>query len=164
MIFLYFPGYSLRRCAVQNESLQKTSSDYWSICRCKLLEFINSRMYIQSKGVTVLVIIFLGCSAVAKENEKCDRIQFSIDDQNSINTSQNFTKQSFEKNGQPVYYSYSDSITENYDEQIIIWRNKENNTWLSQTRPHIGNKTKKTKTKNSHQNFFFSINNLANDQ
>ena len=99
-------------------------------------------MFIQSKMVTVLFIIFLGCTAVAKESEKCDRVQFSFDDQNGVNANQNFTKQSFEKNGKPVYYSYL--TTKNHDVQTIIWRNKKNNTWLSQTRPHSGNKTNKT--------------------
>ena len=107
-------------------------------------------MFIQSKGVTVLVIIFLGCSADAKESEKCDRVQFSFDDENGINSSQNFTKQSFDKNGQPVYYSYTSEITKNRDVQTIIWWNNENNNWLSQTRSYSGNKTNKTKTKIFH--------------
>ena len=79
---------------------------------------------------------------VAEKSEMCDRVQFSFDDQNSI-TNQNFTKQSFEKNGKPVYYSYR--TTENHDFQTMIWWNKKNNTWLSQTRLHSGNKTNKTK-------------------
>ena len=86
---------------------------------------------------------------VAEKSEMCDRVKFSFDDQN---TTQNFTKQSFEKNGQPVYYSVSE-INKNNDGQTIVWWNKENNTWLSQTRPYSGNKITKSKTKISHQNF-----------
>ena len=109
-------------------------------------------MFIRSKMVTFLVVMFLGYSVVAKESENCDRVQFSFDDQNSTN--QNFTKQSFKKNGQPVYYSYSE-IIKNHDEQTIIWRNKENNTWLSQTRTWIdGNKITKTKTKTFPKTFY----------
>ena len=98
-------------------------------------------MFIQSKVVTVLVIIFLGCSALANESEKCDRVQFTFNDQKGINIVQNFTKQSFEKNGQPVYYSFDQVKNENM--QSIMWWSIENNTWLSQTRPHSSNKKKK---------------------
>ena len=90
--------------------------------------------------VTVLFLIFLGCSAVAKEIENCNRIQFSFDDEKGINRIQNFTKQSFEKNEKPVYYSYN-----NQDLQTLIWWSNENNAWLSQTRPHSGNKIKNIK-------------------
>ena len=110
-------------------------------------------MFVQSKVVTFLLIIFLGCSALAKESEKCDRVQFSFNDENGIKNSQNFTKQSFDKNGQPVYYSYTSGINKNHDLQTIIWWNNENNNWLSQTRSHSGNKTNKTKTKNFHLNY-----------
>ena len=95
-------------------------------------------MFIQVKMVTVLLILFLGCSAVAKESKNCDRVQFSFDNQKSINTNQNFTEQSFDKNGGSVYYSFS-SIDKNQDIQTIIWRNEENDTWLSQTRNYSGN-------------------------
>ena len=108
----------------------------------------HSRMLIQSKMITFMVIIFLGCSAVAKESENCDRVQFSIDNQTGIKTIQNFTRQSFGKNGQPVYYSFS--RTPEYQHiQTLIWWNNENNTWLSQTiinslMPSSGNKITKT--------------------
>ena len=95
-------------------------------------------MFIQVKMVTVLLILFLGCSAVAKESKNCDRVQFSFDNQKSINTNQNFTEQSFNKNGRPVYYSFS-KINKTDDGQTIVWWNKENDTWLSQTRPFSGN-------------------------
>ena len=98
-------------------------------------------MFIHTNMITLLFIIFLGCNAVAQENEMCDRVQFSFDDQN---TTQNFTKQSFDKNGQPVYYSESE-INKTYDGQTIVWWNKEKNTWLSQTRPYSTNKITKSK-------------------
>ena len=108
----------------------------------------HSRLLIQSKMVTFFVLIFLGCSAVAIESEMCDRVQFSFHDQNNITTSQNFTKQSFVKNGQPVYYSFWRNKN-NTKLQTIVWRNNENNAWLSQTTPYSGNKITKTKTKRS---------------
>ena len=89
----------------------------------------------------ILLIIFLGCTAVAKESEKCDRVQFSFNDQDGKNTNQNFTKQSFEKNGKPVYYS--DFKTKKIYKQRTIWWNNETNTWLSQT--YNSNKITKTK-------------------
>ena len=96
--------------------------------------------------VTFLVVIFLGCSAIANEIENCDRVQFYFDDQNDINNNQNFTEQYFVKNGQPVYYSFWRN--KNYTKlQTIVWRNNENNAWLSQTTPYSGNKISKTKTK-----------------
>ena len=86
-------------------------------------------MFVQIKLGLFLVIAFHGCNAVAKESENCDRVQFSFDDLNGIATNQNFTKQSFEKNGKPVYYSLSGP--ENKNRQLIIWWNNINNTWLS---------------------------------
>ena len=113
----------------------------------------HSRLLIQCKMVTLFVLIFLGCSAVTIKSEMCDRVQFSFHDQNNINTSQNFTKQSFVKNGQPVYYSFWRA--KNHTKlQTIIWRNNENTIWLSQTRTWIGNKITKTKIKISFPNFF----------
>ena len=91
--------------------------------------------------VIFLVIVFLGCSADATESKMCDRVQFSFDDLNGINNNQIFTKQIFEKNGQPVYYSFDQVKNENM--QSIMWWSIENNTWLSQTRPHSSNKKKK---------------------
>ena len=67
-----------------------------------MVQFYNLCI-IQNKMVIFLVMIALGYSAVAKESENCDRVQFTLEDLNGINTDQNFTKQSFEKNGQPVY-------------------------------------------------------------
>ena len=68
-------------------------------------------------------------------------MQFSFKDLDGINTSQNFTKQSFEKNGHPVYYSIFRSKTNS--KQMIVWRNSEDNAWLSQTRPFSSNDTTK---------------------
>ena len=104
-------------------------------------------MFIQSKMIAVLVMICLGCFVVAEESENCVRVQFSFDDPNDINNNLNFTKQSLEKNGKPVYYTAGLEI------QAIIWRNTENNKWLSKTRTYNGNKIMKPKKKHSHQNF-----------
>ena len=114
-------------------------------------------MFIQEKMVTLFSIIFLGCSAVAKEiSENCDRVQFSFDDQKGINNNQNFTKQSFDKNGKPVYYSFAGPrIQWRY---TIIWWNNETNRWLSQTMHDGSDKITKTKFKTSTQNFIFFIN------
>ena len=99
-------------------------------------------MLIQSKMVTFLVIVFFGCRVVATESDNCVRVQFSIDDENGINTNQNFTKQSFVKNEQPVYYSYSRTADSKFI-QTIIWR--DNESWLSQERHSSGNMITKTK-------------------
>ena len=94
--------------------------------------------------VAVFLILFLGCSVAAKEY--CDRVQISFEDQKGITTNQNFTKQSFEKNGKPVYYSFR-RTAKNQQKDTIIWWQIENNTWLSQTRPSSGDKITKTKEK-----------------
>ena len=111
--------------------------------------------------VIFLVIVFLGCSADAKESKMCDRVQFSFDDLNGINNNQNFTRQTFEKNGQPVYYSFR-SAKYHQNIQTLIWWDNRNNTWLSQTINNFftstGNKITKTKIKISNQkrlSFFF---------
>ena len=110
-------------------------------------------MFVQSKMVIFLVIVLFGCSADANESKMCDRVQFSFDDLNGINNNQIFTKQSFEKDGQPVYYSFR---TAKYQQNIqtLIWWNNRNDTWLSQTIKNFlmpttssGNKITKTKTK-----------------
>lgn len=87
-------------------------------------------MFIQSKMITILLIIVQDCIAVEEEIENCDRVQFSFD-QNGKNTSENFTRQSFDKNGKPVYYSVFGSKN-NLSRAVIWWSNKTNN-WLSQT-------------------------------
>ena len=89
--------------------------------------------------VSVLVLIFLGCIAVTKEIEMCDRVKLSLNNQKAIN----FTKQSFEKNGQPVYYSAGGTF-EHVDIEAMIWWNNETNTWISQIRPYSNNKITKT--------------------
>ena len=98
----------------------------------------------------------LGQDCEDTKNENCDRVLFSFDDQNSINKNQNFTKQFFEKNGQPVYYSFQ-KTAKDHNMQTIIWQNSENNYWLSQTRPYSGNNIIMTKTKISQQNFKFGF-------
>ena len=91
---------------------------------------------------------------VVQESEMCDRVQFSFNDQNGINNIHNFTKQSLEKNGKPVYYTIRKSA-KHQNIQTTVWWNHETNSWLSQTiinslTPSSGNKITKTKIKISH--------------
>ena len=102
----------------------------------------------------LLLILFLGCNAVAKESEKCDRVQFSFNDQTGTNSIQNFTKQSFNKSGKPVFYSvFGPQKKWRYS---VVWWNNKDNKWLSQTKHSnkhlIGDKITKVKLKISHQN------------
>ena len=107
-------------------------------------------MFIQTKIVVlILVILFLGCSALDNESENCDRVRFSSDDQEDLINKENFTEQSFEKNGKPVYYSVSGP--KNQWRYTRIWWNDENKTWLSQTMTHSSNKITKAKSKVLHQ-------------
>ena len=94
------------------------------------------------------------CVAVVEEFQNCDRVQFSFNDQTGTNSIQNFTKQSSDKNGKPVYYSaFGFKKKLRYS---IIWWNKKSNKWLSQTKRSlnhlIGNKITKAKLKISQQN------------
>ena len=113
-------------------------------------------MFVQSKMITILLIIVHGCIALVEEFENCDRVQFSLSDQLSTNSILNFTKQSFDKNGKPVYYSvFGPKKKWRYS---VIWWNKKSNKWLSQTKRSlnhlIGNKITKAKLKISHQNLY----------
>ena len=113
-------------------------------------------MFVPSKMITILLIIVHGCNAVPEKFENCDRVQFSLSDQTSKNSIQNFTKQSFAKNGKPVYYSmFGPKKKWRYS---VIWWNKKTNKWLSQTkrsnRHLIGDKITKAKLKISNQNIF----------
>ena len=107
-------------------------------------------MFNQSKMFIVLILIFLGCSAVAEESENCDRVQFSYDNMYGKNIRQNFTKQSFLHNGQPVYYSLSGPKNQ-LKQTIIWWHNSKKGTWLGQTGPYTSNKITKAKIKIFHQ-------------
>ena len=51
----------------------------------------------------------------------CDLVQFSFDDSEDANNYQNFTKQSANLNGRPLYYSMN---------QSILWWSKEKESWL----------------------------------
>ena len=82
--------------------------------------------------VTILLIIVYGCIVVAEEIDNCDRVQFSFNDQTGTNSIQNFTKQSFNKNGNPVYFSVFGS--KNNWSYSLIWWNNETNNWSSQTK------------------------------
>ena len=111
-------------------------------------------MFVQSKMITILIMIVQVCVAVVEEFGNCDRVQFSFNDQTGTNSIQNFTKQSSDKNGKPVYYSVF--RFKNKLRYSVIWWNKKTNKWLSQTkrsnRHLIGDKITKAKLKNSHQN------------
>ena len=110
-------------------------------------------MFVQSKMITILLIIVHGCIAVVEEFENCDRVQFSFNDQTGTNSIQNFTKQSFDKNGKSVYYSVF--RLKKKLRYSVIWWNKKSDKWLSQTkrsnRHLIGDKITKAKLKISHQ-------------
>ena len=103
--------------------------------------------------VLILVMIFLGCSAAAEESEKCDRVRFSSDDPKALINSENFTKQSFEINGKPVYYSCA-GLKDLWRYTRILW-NKKINTWSSQTMLDGSDYITKTKIKISSQTFFY---------
>ena len=82
--------------------------------------------------VTTFLTIFLVCSAVAIEIEKCDTtIQFPINDSDGTNIYKNFTKQYFEINEKPVYYSMY-GPKDNWN-QTTIWWSKENSSWFGKT-------------------------------
>ena len=112
-------------------------------------------MFVQSKMVTILLMIVHGCIAVTEEFENCDRVQFSLSDQTGKDSIQNFTKQPSDKNGKSVYFSVF-----RFKKKLrysVIWWNKKNNKWLSQTKrnyTHLltGNKITKANLKIFHQN------------
>ena len=103
-------------CLCQRISASEIDAGFGS-CWLQKQNLDHSRMFIQSKMVIFVVMIVLGCSAVANESENCDRVQFSS-----------------EKNGQPVYFSFS--RTKNRNMQTMIWQNNAKNAWLAQTRLH----------------------------
>ena len=87
-------------------------------------------MFKKRKIVTILLIVVHGCIAVVAENENCNRVQFTLEDQTGNSSIQNFTKQSFVKNGKPVYYSVF-GLKEHWRHSVIWWSNK-TKKWLSQ--------------------------------
>ena len=109
-------------------------------------------MFIQRKIVTILLLVVHGCIAVVAENENCNRVQFTLEDQTGNSSIQNFTKQSIAKNGKPVYYSVF-GLKEHWRHSVIWWSNT--NKWVSQAliRPKrrswhlISNKITKAKQK-----------------
>ena len=83
--------------------------------------------------VRTFLTIFLVCSAVAIESEKCDTtIQFPINDSDGTNIYRNFTKQSYEINGKPVYYSLYGPKKDHWNHTIISWSN-EKKSWVGET-------------------------------
>ena len=86
-------------------------------------------MFIQTKIVTILIVVVHGCIVVVAENENCNRVQFTLEDQTGNSSIQNFTKQSFVKNGKPVYYSVF-GPKKDWRHSVIWWSNT--NQWVSQ--------------------------------
>ena len=83
--------------------------------------------------VTTFFTIFLVCSAVAIRSEKCDTtIQFPINDSGGSDIYKNFTKQSYEINGKPVYYSLYGP--KDHWNQTTIWWSKDVSSWLGKTK------------------------------
>ena len=77
-----------------------------NVSKClEILKTIHIVCIDHSRLFTVLFIIFLGCSAVAKESEKCDRVQFSSDDPKAIINNDNFTEQSFFEKKMNTYWT-----------------------------------------------------------
>ena len=92
-------------------------------------------MLIQNKILAVFVTTCLFCSAiVADQSEKCDVIQFSFTEPGGNSSYYSFTEQHFLMNGRPIYYSLH-GIQE-HQNQTIIWWNKEEHSWIGQTRNH----------------------------
>ena len=77
-------------------------------------------MVIQSHIAIISFIIWFRLILLAKAENKCDTIEFKVVSRNTSFHS-NFTKQSFDFNGRPLYYSLN---------MEIIWWNSEENTWL----------------------------------
>ena len=104
-------------------------------------------MFIQRKIVTILLLVVHGCIAVVAENENCNRVQFTLEDQTGNSIIQNFTKQSIVKNGKSVYYSVF-GLKEQWRHSVIWWSNT-TNKWVSQighrNRDLISNKITKAK-------------------
>ena len=88
-----------------------------------------------------------GCIAVVAENENCNRVQFTLENQTGNSSIQNFTKQSFVKNGKSVYYSVF-GLKEHWRHSVIWWSYK-TKKWLSQigrsNKDLISNKITKAK-------------------
>ena len=77
-------------------------------------------MVIQTYIAIISFIIWVWFSVLAKANEKCDTIEFKgVTKFKSFHS--NFTKQSFDFNERPLYYSLN---------MEIIWWNSEKNSWL----------------------------------
>ena len=77
-------------------------------------------MEIQNYIFITSFIIWFWFSVLAKADEKCGTIEFKgLSRYTSFHS--NFTKQSFDFNGRPLYYSLN---------MEIIWWNSEENSWL----------------------------------
>ena len=82
-------------------------------------------MAIIPKILIVFNIIFLCCTVYASEITKCDCDIYQIYYSKDEHIYRNFTKQSLETNGQPIYYSYKTKGC-----QDMIWWNDEKKSWM----------------------------------
>ena len=96
-------------------------------------------LLIQHKMLILITIKCLFCSAIlVDESEKCDIIQISFTHKEDINSVQehvyNFTKQKYNKNENPYYYSLH-GTKNNLKETIIMW-NSTDDAWFVLTRTY----------------------------
>ena len=77
-------------------------------------------MGIISELFIVFNIIFLCCTVFATETSKCDCDIFQIYYSEDESYHRNFTKQTAEIKGRPIYHSYKE----------IIWWNDDKNIWM----------------------------------
>ena len=72
----------------------------------------------------VFNIIFLCCTVFATDSTKCDCDIYQIYYSEDENIYRNFTKQTAEIKGRPIYNSYKE----------MIWWNDEKNSWMGHNR------------------------------
>ena len=94
-------------------------------------------LLIQHKIIILITIKCLFCFAIiVDESEKCDTIQILIthkEDTNSVHEQvYNFTKQKYNQNEKPFYYSLH-GTKKNLSETIIMW-NSTDDAWFVLTR------------------------------
>ena len=75
----------------------------------------------------VFNIILLCCTVLATESTKCDCDIFQIFYSDDENIYRNFTKQTAEIKGQPIYYSYVKDVSQYWN---MIWWNEEKSQWM----------------------------------
>ena len=96
-------------------------------------------MLIHHKILILFSIKCLFCCVIAvDESEKCDIVQFSYTHKEDINSFHghvyNFTKQNFNKNEKPYYYSLH-GTKNNLNETVVMW-NITDDAWVALTRTY----------------------------